>query len=77
MAVQPGIPLGIQFAGPLNFSVGGNYLHYETEENYYVFINSLSLASYTWADGTMEHPSRLNPMCPVFRTIQIVSPGSA
>ncbi len=25
-----------------------NYLHYETEENYYVFINSLTLATYTW-----------------------------
>ena len=33
------------FSGPLNFSVGGNYLHYETEENYYVFINSLTLAA--------------------------------
>jgi iron complex outermembrane receptor protein len=30
------------FGGPLNFSFGGNYLHYETEENYYVFINSLT-----------------------------------
>jgi iron complex outermembrane recepter protein len=30
------------FGGPLNFSVGGNYLHYETEENYYVFINALT-----------------------------------
>ena len=30
------------FSGPLNFSVGGNYLHYETEENYYVFINTLT-----------------------------------
>jgi len=37
------------FNGPLNFSVGGNYLHYETEENYYVFINSLTLASYAAA----------------------------
>src|SRR6185437_17003711 len=27
------------FQGPLNFSAGGNYLHYETEENYYVFSN--------------------------------------
>jgi iron complex outermembrane recepter protein len=26
----------------LNFSIGANYLHYETEENYYVFINTLS-----------------------------------
>jgi len=31
------------FTGPFNFSFGGNYLHYETEENYYVFINSLTL----------------------------------
>ena len=31
------------FSGPLNFSVGGNYLHYETEENYYVFVNALTL----------------------------------
>ncbi len=33
--------LASNFSGPLNFSVGGNYLHYETEENYYVFINTL------------------------------------
>ena len=32
-------------AGPLNFSVGGNYMHYETEENYYVFANTLTLFS--------------------------------
>ncbi len=44
--------LASHFDGPFNFSVGGNYLHYETEENYYVFINTLSLASYTWALGT-------------------------
>ena len=37
--------LASNFSGPFNFSVGGNYLHYETEENYYVFINSLTLAS--------------------------------
>ena len=34
--------LASNFSGPLNFSVGVNYLHYETEENYYVFINALS-----------------------------------
>jgi|HubBroStandDraft_2_1064218.scaffolds.fasta_scaffold13732_2 iron complex outermembrane receptor protein len=33
------------FSGPFNFSIGGNYLHYETEENYYVFINALSAYS--------------------------------
>jgi outer membrane receptor protein involved in Fe transport len=34
--------LSSNFSGPFNFSVGGNYLHYETEENYFVFINSLT-----------------------------------
>ncbi|HVZ68321.1 MAG TPA: TonB-dependent receptor [Rhizomicrobium sp.] len=41
--------LASSFSGPLNFSVGGNYMHYETEENYYVFINTLSL--YTVSQG--------------------------
>jgi len=31
------------FDGPLNFSAGGNYMHYETVENYNVFINALTL----------------------------------
>ncbi len=31
------------FSGPFNFTFGGNYLHYETEENYYVFGNVLTL----------------------------------
>jgi iron complex outermembrane recepter protein len=35
--------LASSFSGPLNFSIGASYLHYETEENYYVFINTLSL----------------------------------
>ncbi len=43
--------LASNFSGPFNFSIGGNYLHYETEENYYVFINSLTLASYAWGHG--------------------------
>jgi iron complex outermembrane recepter protein len=34
--------LASNFSGPLNFSAGGNFLHYETEENYYVFINTLT-----------------------------------
>ncbi len=59
--------LASDFSGPFNFSVGGNYLHYETEENYYVFINSITLASYTadhqggapdappWAPGVSDN----------------------
>ncbi len=38
--------LASNFSGPLNFSLGGNYLHYETEENYYVFINALTIYAY-------------------------------
>jgi iron complex outermembrane receptor protein len=37
--------LASNFKGPFNFSVGGNVMHYETEENYYVFINTLTLYS--------------------------------
>jgi len=33
------------FSGPFNFSVGGNYMHYETEENYYVFFNTITMFS--------------------------------
>ena len=37
--------LSSNFGGPFNFSLGGNYLHYETEENYYVFANTLTMFS--------------------------------
>ncbi|HTO39904.1 MAG TPA: TonB-dependent receptor plug domain-containing protein, partial [Rhizomicrobium sp.] len=43
------------FDGPFNFSLGGNYMHYETEENYYVFINALTAFSY-WT-GSMPSQS--------------------
>ncbi len=43
------------FTGPLNFSLGGNYLHYETEEDYYVFINALTLFA-TGSDHTVWVP---------------------
>ncbi len=35
--------LSSSFSGPFNFSLGTNYMHYETMEKYYVFINSLGL----------------------------------
>jgi len=43
--------LSSHFSGPFNFSVGANYMHYETEENYYVFINSLTAFSYVGSLG--------------------------
>jgi len=33
------------FNGPLNFSAGGNYMHYETDEKYYVFSNTFTMIS--------------------------------
>jgi len=39
--------LASNFSGPFNFNIGGNYLHYETLEDYYVFINSLTAAAAT------------------------------
>jgi outer membrane receptor protein involved in Fe transport len=37
--------LASNYEGPFNFSVGGNFLRYDTEDKYYVFINSLSMIS--------------------------------
>jgi len=34
--------LASNFDGPLNFSVGGNYLRYKTEEDYFVFFNLIT-----------------------------------
>ena len=34
--------LASNFSGPLNFSFGANYLHYETLEDYYVFLNLIT-----------------------------------
>ncbi len=49
--------LASDFKGPLNFSIGGNYMHYETEENYYVFINALTLYTLgSFGDGASSAP---------------------
>ena len=52
--------LASNFSGPLNFSIGGNYLHYETEENYYVFINTLTMfvaktLGASWVPGVSDN----------------------
>jgi outer membrane receptor protein involved in Fe transport len=39
------------FDAPFNFSLGANYLRYDTEDKYYVFVNSLSLYSATLSAG--------------------------
>jgi len=42
--------LASDFEGPFNFSVGANFLHYDTVEKYYVFINALNL----WAASNFD-----------------------
>jgi iron complex outermembrane receptor protein len=45
------------FSGPFNFSAGGNYLHYETEENYYVFGNVFTLINGGFVPGRFDSNS--------------------
>jgi outer membrane receptor protein involved in Fe transport len=37
--------LGSDFDGPFNFSLGANFLRYDTMDKYYVFINTIALAA--------------------------------
>jgi len=68
--------LASKFEGPFNFSIGANYLHYETYENYYVFINTMSVfaaggslnaqgkpaACLNWLGGTTTTVDPTNPI---------------
>jgi len=36
------VRLASNFSGPFNFSIGGNYMHYQTVEDYYVFSNVIT-----------------------------------
>jgi outer membrane receptor protein involved in Fe transport len=56
--------LASNFTGPLNFTAGGNFLHYETEENYYVFANTLTLFAATSATGDLLCPGGVTPWIP-------------
>ncbi|HUJ03388.1 MAG TPA: TonB-dependent receptor, partial [Rhizomicrobium sp.] len=55
--------LASNFKGPLNFSVGANYLHYETFEDYYVFLNLLTLVSRQLDKAYTPGDAVLNGMC--------------
>jgi len=37
--------LASDYDGPFNFSLGGNFLRYDTEDKYYVFINTLTMVA--------------------------------
>jgi len=43
--------LASNFDGPFNFSLGGNFLRHDTEDKYYVFINTISMISAFATDG--------------------------
>jgi len=48
--------LGSDFDGPFNFSLGANFLRYDTEDKYYVFVNSLTMfASQQWGSRTTPY----------------------
>src|SRR6185437_15616969 len=53
--------LASHFNGPVNFSIGGNYLHYETEENYYVFNNAVTAYSLAASSIWTAVPTGLPP----------------
>ena len=48
--------LASNFKGPFNFSVGANYMHYETVEDYFVFGNVLTMFAGTSATGAIDDP---------------------
>ncbi len=49
------VRLASHFDGPLNFSVGGNYMYYQTTEDYYVLFNLLTaLTQLTDGQGAGE-----------------------
>jgi iron complex outermembrane receptor protein len=48
--------LASNFTGPFNFSVGGNYMHYETVEDYFVFANALTMFAASSGSGQINVP---------------------
>jgi iron complex outermembrane receptor protein len=56
--------LASHFTGPFNFSVGGNYLHYETDESFYAFSNlvtELAAAQNQTGEISQQPPSGTYP----------------
>jgi iron complex outermembrane receptor protein len=57
--------LASNFDGPFNFSAGGNFLHYQTVEDYYVFFNAITLLDeYFNGFSTGTSPGFFNPNAP-------------
>jgi outer membrane receptor protein involved in Fe transport len=69
--------LSSNFSGPLNFSVGGNFMHYETHENYYVFFNSITMfASKTLSNWTPGNPATQDQCVQNMRPTNPQDPGN-
>jgi len=58
------IRISSKFAGPFNFSLGGNYLHYETVENYYVFSNVFTMITMGCSGSQPCHVNAVPPWIP-------------
>ncbi len=56
------------FSGPLNFSAGGNYLHYETREDYYVFANTFTMI-------TLVSPCTLGDLLTITNSLRCLENG--
>ena len=56
------VRLASDFSGPFNFSVGANYLHYETLEDYYVFLNVLTTDFEISGFGASSAPTGERPL---------------
>ena len=64
--------LASSFDGPFNFSLGANYLRYDTEDKYYVFINTITLFAAmrapdvpAWDPGVSDNHECLRPDGPI------------
>jgi iron complex outermembrane recepter protein len=66
--------LASNFAGPLNFSAGANFLHYQTLEDYYVFFNVLSILA-EYENGYFSPLAQHNPFDPA--VANVCNPGPA
>jgi iron complex outermembrane receptor protein len=58
--------LSSDFDGPFNFSLGANFLRYDTEDKYYVFINTLTVfaATASWTGDTGAYDVTSLPWVP-------------
>jgi len=77
------VRLASNFKGPFNFSVGGNYMHYQTVEDYFVFFNLLTAEEQIFngqgpGDYTICHSAATNILPAVIQPVPFILnvPGS-